>query len=258
MRGLSIDLEDWFQVYNFSKIISFDDWDKQEHRLEKNTHKVLDILDANDTKATFFVLGWNAERFPSLIKEIHKRGHEIASHGYSHRLVYHMSPEEFADDLDKSIKSIKNACGVKPIGYRAPSFSIVKKNLWALDILKEKGFEYDSSMVPIKHPDYGIKGIPNKPFSIRGIKEIPLSTTYGLPVGGGYFRTYPYFLTKHLLKQNKHAVFYIHPWEFDPGMPRHNLPLMKKFRHYNGLSSTEGKFRRLVEEVGFERICRLV
>jgi polysaccharide deacetylase family protein (PEP-CTERM system associated) len=165
-----------------------------------------------------------------------------------------MNREEFSEDLDKSIKAIRKAAGIKPIGYRAPSFSIVKKTLWALDILKEKGFKYDSSMVPIKHPDYGIKGIPKKPFRIKGILEIPLSTTYGLPVGGGYFRAYPYWLTKHLLKQNKHAVFYIHPWEFDPKMPRYNLPLTKRFRHYIGLNSTEKKFRRLLKDFRFNAI----
>ena len=125
--------------------------------------------------------------------------------------------------------------------------------MWALDILKEKGFAYDSSMVPVKHPDYGIRGIPKKPFNIRGIKEIPLTTTYGLPVGGGYFRVYPYWLTKHLIRKNKNSIFYIHPWEFDPEMPRYKLPLQKRFRHYVNLHKTEKKFKKLLKHFKFNK-----
>jgi polysaccharide deacetylase family protein (PEP-CTERM system associated) len=258
MRALTIDLEDWFQVYNFNKIIKYEDWHKQEHRIVNNTHKLLDILDRNNTKATFFVLGWTAGKFPELVKKIYEKGHEIACHGYCHKPVFLMNKEEFSKDIDNAIKAIKKACKVKPIGYRAPSFSIVKKTLWALDILREKGFKYDSSMVPVKHPDYGIRGIPNKPFNIRGMLEMPISTTYGLPVGGGYFRVYPYWLTKHLLRMNRHAVFYIHPWEFDSGMPRYNLPLQKRFRHYINLSTTEKKFNRLLRHFKFNKIEEII
>ena len=254
MGVLTIDLEDWFQVYNFSKVIKFEDWEKQKPRIVNNVIRLLNMLDKYDTKATFFVLGWIAEKFPFLISEIKARGHEIASHGYCHKPIYLMDKEEFAKDIDLSIEAIKKAAGTKPMGYRAPSFSITKKTLWALDVLKEKGFKYDSSMMPVKHPDYGIKGIPDKPFMIREILELPLPVTYGLPIGGGYFRAYPYFLTKHLLKQHKNPVFYIHPWELDPGMPRYNLPLIKRFRHYNGLKTTEMKFKRLLRDFKFMRM----
>lgn len=258
MRHLTVDLEDWFQVYNFSQVIKFEDWHKQECRIVNNTLKLLDILDKHNTKATFFVLGWIAEKFPKLIKEIHTRGHEIACHGYNHKPIYLMSPEEFETDIDKAVKAIKNACGIRPIGYRAPSFSITKKTLWALDILHKKGFTYDSSMIPVSHPDYGIKGIPKKPFKIRGITEIPLTTSFGLPVGGGYFRTYPYWLTNFLLRNNKNAIFYIHPWEFDPKMPRFKLPLLKRFRHYVGLRKTNIRFKKLIRNFKFSKLsdCR--
>ena len=251
---LTIDLEDWFQVYNFSEIIKFGDWDKQESRIVNNTHKILNLLEAYNTKATFFVLGWNAEKFPELVKEVKDKGHEIACHGYNHKPIFLMTKEEFSEDLNKAINAIKKATGVRPIGYRAPSFSIVKKTLWALDILREKGFKYDSSMVPVSHPDYGIKGIPKKPFEIKGILEIPMTTTYGLPVGGGYFRVYPYWLTKLLLRKNKNAVFYIHPWELDPGIPRYKLPLQKRFRHYIGLKKTGKKFKKLLRDFSFTKM----
>lgn len=248
MGVLTVDLEDWFQVYNFSRTIKFDDWENQEVRVVSNTNKVLSILDESNTKATFFVLGWVAEKFPELIREIHDKGHEIACHGYSHKPIFEMGRGEFAKDLDKSVDAIENACGVRPIGFRAPSFSVVKNTLWALDILREKGFKYDSSMVPTRHPDYGIQGIPKKPFKIRGIIEVPMTTTYGLPFGGGYFRLFPYFFTRHLMKKHKKPIFYVHPWEFDPDQPRHKLPLLKKFRHYVGLNSTEKKFRKLLKD----------
>ncbi len=255
MRALTVDLEDWFQVYNFSSIIKQEDWDRQRERVIRSTDRLLDILDNYDTKATFFVLGWIAERYPFLISEIASRGHEIACHGYNHKPIFFMSKEEFGEDIEKSVKAIKKACGIRPKGYRAPSFSITKKTLWALDILKEKGFEYDSSMMPTdKHPDYGIKGIPRKLFMIKGIKEIPLTTVHGLPIGGGYFRAYPYFLTRYLLKKDKNSIFYIHPWEFDPGIPRYKLPLLKRFRHYVGLRRTRKKFKKLLRDFRFGKI----
>ncbi len=256
-RALTVDLEDWFQVYNFSRVIPFCEWHSQEQRIVRNTQRLLDILDQHNTKATFFVLGWTAEHYPFLVKEIQARGHEIACHGYNHKPIFKMNRHEFKEDLEKAVNAIKKATGFVPKGFRAPSFSVRKDTLWALDVLKQKGFEYDSSMVPVSHPDYGIKGIPNKPFEIKGVKEYPISTSYGFPVGGGYFKAYPYWFTKFLLKQNRHAVFYIHPWEFDCKMPRYNLPLLKKFRHYIGLKSTEKKFRKLLKDFKFGRIDKL-
>ena len=255
MRVLTIDLEDWFQVYNFNKIIKFKDWDNHKVRAVNKTKRLLKILNEHNTKATFFVLGWIADKHPELIKDIHDGGHEIACHGYCHKPIFLMSKKEFAKDIDKAKKAIKKSCGVNPVGYRAPSFSIVKNTLWALDTLKKKGFKYDSSMVPgNNHPDYGIKNIPKRPFKIKDILEIPMTTFFGFPLGGGYFRLYPYCLTKFLLKKRKNAIFYVHPWEFDPKMPRYKLPLIKKFRHYVGLNSTEKKFKKLLKDFRFSRI----
>jgi len=241
---LTVDLEDWFQVYNFHKVIKYEDWDKQEFRLERNTKKLLNIFEKHNKKATFFVLGWNADKIPHLIGEIKDKGHEIASHGYNHKPIFLMSQEKFEKDIILSQKAIKKACNVKVKGYRAPSFSIRKDTLWALDILKKNGFEYDSSMVPVKHPDYGIK-CPNRPFTIKGMQERPITTTFGLPTGGGYFRIYPLFLTKFLLKHNRYPTFYIHPWEIDPNIPKYNLPLLKRFRHYHNLKKTEKRLKKV-------------
>lgn len=251
MRFITVDLEDWFQVNNLRNVV---DWDKEEVRVVANTRKVLKLL--KDVKATFFVLGWIADKFPYLIGEVKDKGHEIACHGYSHKLVYEMAKKEFSSDIDKALKALKDACGVKAIGYRAPSFSIVKKSMWALDILNEKGFKYDSSMVNVKHPDYGISGIPNKPFKIKGLIEYPITTTFGLPVGGGYFRIYPYFFSKFLVSKNPNTVFYIHPWEFDPLQPRKKLSFLKSFRHYYGLSKTENKFKKLLKDFRFSKLNR--
>ncbi len=262
MNALTIDLEDWFQVYNLSKIIKYEDWDKQEKKIKENTHKILTILDKHKTHATFFVLGWIADKFPELIKEIHNCGHEIACHGYNHRPIFELTKTEFEKDLDRAIKSIKNITGVKPIGYRAPSFSVVKDTLWALDILQRKGFKYDSSMAPVKHPEYGIKGIPNQPFMIKGILEIPLTTYHGLPIGGCYFRIYPYWLTKYIIKsiikKNDFALFYLHPWELEPKIPKCDMPLSKRFRHYTGLKNTEKKFINLLKDFRFDRIDKFL
>jgi polysaccharide deacetylase family protein (PEP-CTERM system associated) len=250
MKRITIDLEDWFQVYNLNGIIPYDRWDKQVHRLGRNTSIILNMLDKAGKKATFFVLGWCAERHPGLIKEIKRRGHEIACHGYSHKPVYLMTRDEFASDLDKSIKAIKKACGVRVRGYRAPSFSITKKTLWALDVLREKGFEYDSSMNPAwLHPDYGIKGIPKKPFKIKGIKEFPIIGLSSFPVGGCYFRLYPLWFSKLVFKLNKYALFYIHPWEIDSMMPKVKMPFLKKIRHYYGIKNNRRKLRKIINIV---------
>ncbi len=257
MNALTIDLEDWFQVYNLSKIIKYEDWDKKEKRIEENTHKILRILAKHKTHATFFVLGWIADKFPNLVKEIYDCAHEIACHGYSHKPIFELTKTEFEQDLDRAVKSIKNATGVTPLGYRAPSFSITNDTLWALDVLHKKGFKYDSSMAPVKHPDYGIKGIPNHPFRIKGILEIPLTTYHALPIGGGYFRIYPYWLTKYIIKKNNFAMFYLHPWELDPKLPRCDMPLLKQFRHYTGLKTTENKFIKLLKDFKFDRIDKI-
>jgi len=251
--ALSIDWEDYFQVYNFSKIIDYEDWYLFRSRIRKNTIRILNILKEHNTHATFFILGWNAERFPDLVRMIKDHGHEIACHGYSHKPVTKMSKKEFQEDLKKSVKAIKKACGVKPVGFRASTFSITKKTLWALDVLRKNGFKYDSSMVPIKHPDYGVK-CKKQPFLIKGMIEFPITTHKKFPIGGGYFRLYPYFLTKKIIKRHQRAIFYIHPWEFDHKQPRYPLPFTRRLRHYQNLRTTERKFRKLLKDFDFKRI----
>ena len=270
LNAISIDLEDWFCVYNFSTVIKKEDWNEFEYRVEKNTKRMLDILDKFDTKATFFVLGWIANKSPELIKEIEQRGHEIASHGYSHSLITTITPEEFELDLKKGLEAIRSS-GVTQeiIGFRAPSFTIVEKTKWTLIILEKNNFKYDSSVFPVSfHPDYGIGNAPLNPYKItKGILEFPMSvgSLLGRKIpfsGGGYFRLLPYFITKHLFRQvnneGRPVIFYLHPWEIDPGQPRLKFPPLKKFRHYNNLEKTEKRLERLLSDFKFTTIKNLM
>lgn len=265
-NAISVDLEDWFCAYNLE--IAIEDWNKQELRIVANTRRILEILSKFDTKATFFILGWLAERVPVLINEIEEQGHEIATHGYSHTLLTDMSPQSFESDLEKALHVTK-ACISQPIiGYRAPSFTIIDKTLWALDILAKHGIKYDSSIFPTSiHPDYGI---PNAPLSIhqRGrLIEVPLSCVEVLGrripcSGGGYFRVFPYSLTKLLMRQcnrlGRPVIFYFHPWEIDPGQPRIQLPRLKAFRHYFNLNKTESRLTQLLTEFDFTTIKEVI
>lgn len=258
---LSIDVEDYYMVSAFEKNVRFEDWDKYNSRVEQNTRRILSILLEFDAKATFFVLGWVGSKFPQLVKEIHNQGHEIASHGYAHRLIYNQTPEEFRQDIRKA-KEILEQIINKPVwGYRAPSYSITKRSLWALDILIEEGFKYDSSIFPIYH---NRGGIPNSERFIHKIKrnageiiEFPLTTAkilgYNMPMlGGGYFRFFPYRLTKRVIekinKQNNSVVLYIHPWEIDPNQPKIHGDWMSMLKHYLNLDKTEKKLRKLLSE----------
>lgn len=264
-NGLSFDIEDWFQVENLRSAVPRNQWEKKEFRVEANTNSILEILEENDIKATFFVLGWVAEKCPGLIKEIGGVGHEIASHGFSHELVYNMSREEFRDDIKRSKEFLESIAGQEVIGYRAPSFSITKESLWALDILKEEGIKYDSSIFPVSYHDrYGFPEAGVDPFVWpNGLLEIPLAvirvSKLSLPVaGGGYFRLFPYCYFRYLLrrinKQGRKFTFYLHPWELDPGQPRMKVPLKYSFRHYVNLDKTERRLRRLIKEFSFDRI----
>jgi polysaccharide deacetylase family protein (PEP-CTERM system associated) len=265
INALSFDVEDWFQVENLKCAVSYGDWESAELRVEANTGKILRLLREKNIKATFFVLGWIAEKSPALVKEIHDEGHEIASHGYSHELVYNMTEEAFREDIDRSKSLLEDITKRRVTGYRAPSFSITRESLWAVEILKEKGFSYDSSIFPVSfHDRYGFDGCGTKPFRWpNGLLEIPLSVYkiggFALPLaGGGYFRLLPYGYFKYFLKRlngkNQRFTFYLHPWELDPDQPRVKLPLSYRFRHYVNLRLTEKSLKRLLKDFDFQSI----
>jgi polysaccharide deacetylase family protein (PEP-CTERM system associated) len=264
--GLSFDIEDWFTVRNMRNLLSQEEWDFQEIRIQIGLDFILSELDRKNIKATFFILGWIADKCPQIVKNIEMAGHEICSHGYSHTPIDLLSPEEFDADLKKSISSIYQITGQKIKGYRAPSFSITKETMWAINILKDNGILYDSSIFSIIHPDYGINNFTTKISNLDGIIEVPLrkGKFFGstLPVcGGGYFRMLPYSIIKSSLTQTlKHEslVMYFHPWEFDPDQPRIGLTGIKKFRHYVGLNSNREKFKRLLNDFNFTTIENLI
>ena len=267
-NAMSIDLEDWFCVHNLSKVIKRADWDSCELRVRESAERILTLFEKHRTRGTFFVLGWVAERLPDLIKKIEAGGHEIAVHGYNHLLLTEISPKEFEEDLVRALQVLED-CGVKsrPIGFRAPSFTVVEKTKsWALPILRKYNFKYDSSVFPIGfHPDYGIADAPLVPYKIAdGLDEFPMSCLemFGrrFPFGGGgYFRLFPYAYTKYCLsKVNKHgrpSVFYLHPWEMDPGQPRiKDISFSQRIRHYRNLDQTEKRFARLLDDFEFTTV----
>jgi polysaccharide deacetylase family protein (PEP-CTERM system associated) len=269
LNALTIDVEDYFQVSAFAAAAPPSRWDAFESRVCRNTNRVLDILAAAGTHGTFFVLGWVAERFPQLIKRIHNEGHELASHSHEHRLVYDMTPDSFACDLRRAKAAIEDATGVGVVGFRAPSYSITKPSLWALDVLIAEGYRYDASIYPIRHDRYGI---PNWSRHIHRVErpagsiwELPGSTIAragaNLPIGGGgYFRLLPYWWTRHGIasvnqREGRPAIFYLHPWEIDPDQPRMRASAQSRFRHYYNLAGTESRFRRLLGEFRFGRVA---
>lgn len=265
-NGLSFDVEDWFQVENLRVAVPRQQWEALPRRVEANTHKILALLREHGTKATFFFLGWVAERCPQLVRDIDRDGHEIASHGYGHELVYCMTSESFRADIRRSKRLLEDLLGKPVLGYRAPSFSIVRKSMWAIDVLKEEGFVYDSSVFPVSlHDRYGFAECGALPFRWpNGLLEIPLAVyklrNLGFPVaGGGYFRLFPYAYFKYLLRRlnakEQRFTFYLHPWELDPGQPRVRVPLFLRFRHYVNLDKTEQRLSRLLTDFAFERIA---
>jgi polysaccharide deacetylase family protein (PEP-CTERM system associated) len=255
---LTVDVEDYFQVEAFANQVSRSDWDRYPSHVVANTRKLLDLFDEFDTKATYFILGWVADKFPELVRDIHSRGHEVACHSFWHRPVYSLTPEAFREDLRQACDAIGQACGVRPVGYRAPSWSIVKSSLWALDILAEEGFTYDSSIFPIQHDLYGIPGAPRSPYRVASdrLMEYPPATvrTLGanLPAaGGGYLRIFPMWYTEWALRRmaredGQAAVIYLHPWEVDPKQMRIAAPWKSRFRHYTHLETMESKLRHLL------------
>jgi polysaccharide deacetylase family protein (PEP-CTERM system associated) len=260
--ALSFDVEDWFTVRNMRDFIKESEWDQQALRVQIGLDFILQQLEIKKIKATFFILGWIADKCPDLVISIDKAGHEICSHGYSHTPIDLMDPVSFEEDLLKSMKCLEKITGKKIIGFRAPSFSVTQKTLWAIEVLKRCGLEYDSSIFSITHPDYGIAGFSNRITSIEGIIEVPLkkSKFFGISIpvcGGGYFRMLPYWVIKSSIQStlnNETLVMYFHPWEFDPLQPKVNLPFLKKFRHYVGLKNNRKKFIKLLGDFEFTTI----
>lgn len=260
LNAMTVDVEDFFHVSAFDKIIKPSDWDDYQPRVDANTRRLLDVFARHGVKSTFFILGWVAERYPELIKDIHAQGHEIASHGYSHRRAYEQTPEEFKADVLRSRDHLQDLLGEAITGYRAPSFSIGYSNEWAFEVLAELGFRYSSSTYPVKHDLYGTPDWPRFAYMRpENIIEIPIPTLRiagkQVPIGGGgYFRLYPYGLTRHLVrkyleKEKQPYSFYFHPWEIDADQPRLKQASAKsKFRHYVNLKHTENKLERMLED----------
>jgi polysaccharide deacetylase family protein (PEP-CTERM system associated) len=261
---LTIDVEDYYQVAAFENIVQSDSWASMEPRVEKNTSTILNILETYQVKATFFVVGWVAEKYPGIVRMIAKHGHEIGCHSFLHRKIYKMLPEEFREDTTRAKNILEDITGQRVLGYRAPSYSITCKSLWALDILAELGFKYDSSIFPIYHDNYGIPNAPRFEYKLpeHDMMEYPISTAliFGkkIPVaGGGYFRLFPYWFTRMALQkinqyEKKPFIFYLHPWEVDPKQPRFNsASCLSKFRHYNNLSKTIERFKKLLSDFNF-------
>ncbi|MFZ6691574.1 XrtA system polysaccharide deacetylase [Undibacterium sp. SXout20W] len=265
---MTIDVEDYFQVSALAPYISRDSWPEQDCRVERNIDRILALLDAEQVKATFFTLGWIAERYPAMIKKIHACGHEIASHGYEHLRVTDQNEAEFAEDISRSKHILEELTATPVLGYRAPSFSIGRQSMWALDTLQKAGYKYSSSIYPIQHDHYGISDAPRFPYypnGTNGLLEIPISTIRALgknyPAGGGgYFRLFPYFLSRFLINRvnqvdQQPGIFYFHPWEIDPGQPvQQSLDLKTRFRHYVNLSKNEAKLKQLITDFDWGRM----
>lgn len=270
INALSIDVEDWFHLCAIPSLKPPEKWHEYESRVEINTKKILDILEEFDTKATFFVLGWVAEHHPEVVEEIALRGHEIGTHGYYHSLVYEQIPEEFENELIKSINVIEDISGKKVLGYRASSFSIKKSTEWAFDIMAKCGIKYDSSIFPairgqggITSGEYSRKDIYEIETKHGTILEFPLSVIsfFGknLPVGGGgYFRTFPWYFTKweikRINKEGRSFISYSHPRDFDPDQPILDIPIYRKLKSYTGLKTSENKLRNMLKEFEFTSI----
>lgn len=266
VNAFSIDVEDYFQVAALAPAISRESWPTREYRVEANTERILSLLAEKGVHGTFFVLGWVAEKSPDLVKRIAAAGHEIACHGFSHQLIYSQSQSEFREETARAKGFLESLLGERVLGYRAASFSITSRSLWALDILIDLGFEYDSSIFPIRHDRYGIPGASaaigriSAP-SQRTLVEFPMSAASFMGVqvpvsGGGYFRILPYWLTRTGLRQiNEKAgrpfTFYLHPWEVDPGQPRVKVSAFSRFRHYTNLHRCESRLRQLLTDFSF-------
>jgi polysaccharide deacetylase family protein (PEP-CTERM system associated) len=270
VNGLSVDVEEWFQVGAFEKVISKADWSSLASRVEANTAAVLDLFAETGAKATFFILGWVADRHPALVRRIAEAGHEVASHGWDHQRVFTMDAASFRADLLRTRNALEDASGTAILGYRAPSFSIDNRTLWAHPVLADEGYRYSSSVAPIRHDHYGWREAPRfafNPVAGSGLIELPVTVAeFGsrrLATGGGFFRLLPARLTDFAVRQvnaqGEPAIFYFHPWEVDPGQPRvHQAPIRSRLRHYSRLDAMAGKLRGLVGRHAWGRIDAIV
>jgi polysaccharide deacetylase family protein (PEP-CTERM system associated) len=267
VNAMSVDVEDYFQVSAFENTISSDDWDRLPCRVEDNTNRILELFAEHDVKATFFMLGWVAERYPGLVRRIVDSGHELASHGYTHTRVTQQTPEVFSDDIARTKLLLEDISGSEVLGYRAASYSIVSKTLWAHDLLQEAGYRYSSSIYPIHHDLYGIPDAPRFSYRHReeGLLEIPITTVSllkrNLPCGGGgYFRLLPYRVSRWAMKHvnttdRQPCVFYFHPWEIDPEQPRQQgISRKTRFRHYLNLDRMQDRIASLLTDFHWDRM----
>lgn len=269
VNAMTIDVEDYFQVSALEPYVRRDEWERMPRRVESNTGRILDLLSQRDIHATFFVLGWIAKRHPELVRRIAGEGHEVASHGYSHKRITEQSPIEFRDDVTRAKEVLEDITGMAVKGYRAPSYSIGRTTLWALDILEAVGYRYSSSIFPIRHDLYGMPDAPRFPFHPGSgpLLEVPVTTIRlsgrTLPCGGGgYFRLLPYASFKWALarvnrQEHRSGVFYFHPWEIDPAQPRVKAKLKSRFRHYVNLNRMEAKIIRLLDDFEWDRMDRV-
>lgn len=269
VNAMTVDVEDYVHVSAFARTIRMEEWDRHESRVERNTRRLLDLFDAHGVRATFFVLGWVAQRHPHLVREIAARSHEIASHGLTHQLVYNQTPRTFREETRISKALLEDQVQRPVIGYRAASYSITRRSLWAVDILADLGFRYDSSIFPVRHDRYGIPDAPVAPYwhdtpAPRRIVEFPLTIKrlygYCLPIaGGGYFRLFPYAVTRAAFRsinryERRSFIFYLHPWEIDPDQPRIRAGWLSEFRHYNNLDRCERRLERLLGDFRFASV----
>jgi polysaccharide deacetylase family protein (PEP-CTERM system associated) len=269
VNALTVDVEDYFQVSAMAPYIARSAWDTMECRVENNVDRLLARFESQGAHATFFTLGWIAERYPALIRQIVAAGHELASHGYGHQRANELSRAEFADDITRSKGILEDIAGVAVRGYRAPSFSIDKRNLWAFDSLRDAGYVYSSSVYPVHHDHYGMPDAPRFPYSATtGLIEIPISTVQAwkrnIPIGGGgYFRLLPYAVSRYAIArfnrdERQPAIFYMHPWEIDPAQPRvAGVGAKSRFRHYVSLHRTEPRLARLLADFRWDRVDRV-
>jgi polysaccharide deacetylase family protein (PEP-CTERM system associated) len=266
INALSVDVEDYFQVSAFETNVRRADWDRMPRRVERNVDRLLELLGRKGCRATFFTLGWVAERHPGLVRRISDNGHELASHGYAHRRATEQAPHEFYEDIVRAKRLLEDIAGREVRGYRAPSFSISLRNLWTFDCIARAGYRYSSSVYPVRHDHYGMPDAPRFPHLLpNGLVEVPLTTArvfgVNLPAaGGGYFRLAPYALSRWAIDrvnrlEGRPAIFYLHPWEIDPGQPRiDGARLRARFRHYLNLGRTEPRLQRLFEDFRWDRI----
>ena len=265
---MTVDVEDYFQVSAFDRIVSRASWGERESRVAMNTRRLLELFDESGVRATFFVLGWVADRAPELVREIAAAGHEIACHGYHHQLLYTLTPKQFREDVREARSALEQIAGRPVVGFRAPSYSVTTSTLWALDILIEEGYLYDASIFPVHHDRYGIPDAHRHPHVMKRragtLLEIPASTVrlggVNLPIaGGGYFRLLPYAWTRWGIRrvnrvEREPVIFYMHPWEIDPGQPRLAVGRSTRLRHYGGLGRTTDRLRRLLRDFRFDSI----